>query len=127
MFIIPYDRASLYTVYVVLISHELRTPIGVVEVGLRLLDLNIAALPLDESSTNALELVKEVRASSKRCINVLDDLMTFDEIGSPNNKLLLVQQAIVPFLRDIAGQFTIQAAVSGVMLSCRYCTKWMPE
>ena len=94
-------------------SHELRTPISVMHMGLGLLDVNIAALPSDESAA-ASGLVKEVWASSRRCLNVLDDLMTFEELGSASIRLTLVQRPIVPFLRDIAAQFTLQAAVSGV-------------
>ena len=97
------------------ISHEMRTPLNTVILGLdylhRELSSETSLTDKTESNKALLSIVRDLKQSSTNSVEVLNELLLYDKIEDNALTLELSNIAIKPFLDEIFSSFSIQVRV----------------
>jgi len=114
------------------VSHEVRTPLNSVCMGLNLMQEEIQAKltsPSADGSSNAnitideasawLSLSRDVHVSAQSATNVLNDFLNYDKIESRQLTLELSVIAIQPLVSEIVSEFVLPAQDKSIQLSVR--------
>eukprot|EP00600_Ochromonadales_sp_CCMP1393_P017877 CAMPEP_0175034894 /NCGR_PEP_ID=MMETSP0005-20121125/22920_1 /TAXON_ID=420556 /ORGANISM="Ochromonas sp., Strain CCMP1393" /LENGTH=736 /DNA_ID=CAMNT_0016295897 /DNA_START=315 /DNA_END=2522 /DNA_ORIENTATION=+ len=91
------------------ISHEVRTPLNTVCMGLRLL-----LDEMDSTTTVMATLLNEILMNSGNAVDVLNDLLNYDKIEMGLLKLELTDVSMIPLIERAANEFHRQAKKANV-------------
>ena len=95
------------------ISHEMRTPLNTVFMGIKLLQDDFI---LNNESQERLDVVSDIKASCDITLSTLNELLTFDKLESGMLKLELNHIPIWDFLVNTVKPFDVQAAQAGLTI-----------
>ncbi len=96
------------------ISHEMRTPLNVANIGIELLEEKLQTAGVSDADTN--DLTTHVKASVAISIEILNDILTYEKISSSLMVLEKTLQAPVTFVRNCCALFDRQAISQGIHL-----------
>lgn len=106
--------------FVRFVSHEVRTPLNSVCMGLALMEQEIAAnadTPVDPKKAQEwLALSKDVAANSSSAVDVLNDFLNYDKVESGK---LTLEYSVVPIfqlIEDTVSEFKLPAAKKNIRL-----------
>ena len=88
------------------VSHEVRTPLNTVVLGLKLLRDNITSIP--ESS----HILCDVQSSCETALEILNGFLDYEKLDSKLMKLELKKLQVWPFIRDAVQPFLVQVSIS---------------
>jgi signal transduction histidine kinase len=114
------------------VSHEMRTPLNTVSMGMSILKEEIRDRMQKSGLVNAnariafnemLETVHQINDSCNVAISTLDDLLTFDKIDE--NKLVIETEEINPWtlLQDTARPFNLNALIKKIQFQVQLLTE----
>ena len=107
------------------VSHEVRTPLNAVLMGLSIIEAELDGEGQDDSNqqrpTERLELLREIQNSTESAVDVLNDVLLYDKIES-SVKLDISMVSIWQVVERTLSEFKLPAARRGVNLRATYET-----
>lgn len=94
-------------------SHELRTPLNILQMGVVLLQNKIEEFP-SEGLPKILGIVSELKFSSRRSLNVLEDLLAYEAIASSSLTIECSDLPLAPLLQEVGQQFMLSARAGNI-------------
>ena len=97
------------------ISHEVRTPMNTIFLGLKLLQKEIH----NYSSDVLLDVIKDLKSSATTALFTLNDMLAFDKILRNSLEVEVEKVRPWPLLREVIAPMLVQ-----VLISCRCICCW---
>lgn len=98
------------------ISNELRIPLNVALLGVNLSRQDVQKNADPKWSEGVVETLEDVELACKTAVKILNSLLNFEQMGSGILELHKEPIAVLPFLKDCARFFSLQAREKGVFL-----------
>mmetsp|Transcript_2368 Transcript_2368/g.2484 ORF Transcript_2368/g.2484 Transcript_2368/m.2484 type:complete len:446 (+) Transcript_2368:50-1387(+) len=100
--------------FILYISHEMRTPLNTVYAGLDVLKRKLETIP---NADDEIEILKEIKIACNIAIETLNDILTFDKIEGGQLRLEKTVVHVFDFIRTAVRPFLIQAEQLGIFLT----------
>ncbi len=101
------EQVSLKQGFIRYISHEMRTPLNVANIGIEILEETFKTLGIDTEETR--ELTSHIKTAVSISIEILNDILTYEKISSSLMVLELSLVTPVAFIRECCSLFQRQA------------------
>jgi signal transduction histidine kinase len=88
------------------ISHEIRTPVNIINIGIELIEKDVLANRINKDT---IINVKDTRATVKNVLRILNDLLAFEKLASSEMQLDLKSVPLVDFVKNLISPFNIKA------------------
>lgn len=102
--------------YVRYISHEMRTPLNSIFMGLKLLEIDLVKQADISSHLDRLDTLKDVSKSCDLVLNILNDLLNYDKLEVGSMKLDKKSICLLPFVVESVNSLVLQGKNKNVNL-----------
>jgi signal transduction histidine kinase len=102
--------------YVRYISHEMRTPLNSIFMGLKLLEIELVKQSDMPGHVDCLDTLKDVSKSCDLVLNILNDLLNYDKLEVGDMKLDKKSICLLPFMVDSVNSLVLQGKNKNVNL-----------
>jgi signal transduction histidine kinase len=102
--------------YVRYISHEMRTPLNSIFMGLKLLEIELVKQADMPGHFDRLDTLKDVSKSCDLVLNILNDLLNYDKLEVGDMKLDKKSICLLPFMVDSVNSLVLQGKNKNVNL-----------
>ena len=113
------DTLSTRRAFVRYVSHEVRTPLNVMSLGLDLLEEELSE-DTSAVSEEYLQSVKQVQESCRQAVGVMNDLIQYDSVQDGEIELQKTTVNALQMVRDNIRPFRFQAEQNRVTLLCDF-------
>ena len=102
-------------VYIRYMSHEMRTPLNVVHLGLRILERNLQRFQVPQS-LECISTVRDIMSACEIAVVFLNDLLNFGKLEDGYLSINPRKMRALPFFVSTTKLFTLQAEEKGIRL-----------
>lgn len=95
------------------ISHEFRTPLSILTVAMELVLAECRKLPSSPPLTEVVETVTDGRATCLSLVEVLDDLLLYENIERSSVSLCMSEEEPAAYLRQVLDSYSAEIAKTG--------------
>eukprot|EP00602_Paraphysomonas_sp_CaronLab_P009108 CAMPEP_0185025882 /NCGR_PEP_ID=MMETSP1103-20130426/9435_1 /TAXON_ID=36769 /ORGANISM="Paraphysomonas bandaiensis, Strain Caron Lab Isolate" /LENGTH=608 /DNA_ID=CAMNT_0027559261 /DNA_START=416 /DNA_END=2242 /DNA_ORIENTATION=- len=111
------SRLETQKKFVRYVSHEVRTPLNIVFMGIQLMQSHELLQGSSSNARDARVLLNDMQTSCESAVTILNDLLLFDKLREGGMELELKAVDVRKFIRDTVTPLEVQARLGGIDFS----------